>query len=99
MSFNMKNLTKNIIPISDFQRQAGQIVDGLSQSDDPVIITQHGRAAAILMTPERYDQIQEDLRLLDDLELMHMLKEAEKSIEKGDTISMEEVKKRLKYRG
>lgn len=95
----MKNLTKNIIPISDFQRQAGQIVDGLSQSDDPVIITQHGRAAAILMTPERYDQIQEDLRLLDDLELMHMLKEAEKSIEKGDTISMEEVKKRLKYRG
>jgi antitoxin YefM len=95
----MRNLTKNIVPISEFQRQAGQIVDGLSESDDPVIITQHGRAAAVLITPERYDQIQEDLRLLDDLELMHMLKEGEKSIEKGETISMKEVKKRLKYTG
>jgi prevent-host-death family protein len=91
----MRNITKNIIPISELQRQAGQIVDGLSESEDPVIITQHGRAAAILMTPERYDQIQEDLRLLDDLELMHMLKEAEEAKAAGKTISHKEVKKRL----
>ncbi len=92
----MRNITKNIVPISELQRQAGQIVDGLSESDDPVIITQHGRAAAILMTPERYDQIQEDLRLLDDLELMHMIKEAEEAKAAGNTISHEEVKRRLK---
>jgi prevent-host-death family protein len=95
----MRNFTKNIIPISELQRQAGQIVDGLSENDDPVIITQHGRAAAVMITPERYDQIQEDLRLLDDLELMQMLKEGEKSINKRDTISMKEVKKRLKFPG
>jgi antitoxin YefM len=91
----MRNLTKNIIPISELQRQAGQIVDGLSKSDDPVIITQHGRAAAVMLTPERYDQIQEDLRLLDDLELMPMLKEAEEAKAAGNTTSHEEVKRRL----
>lgn len=93
----MRNLAKNIIPISDLQRQAGQIVDRLKESDDPVIITQHGRAAAVLISPKRYNDIQEDLRRLDDIELLSMLKEAEVALAEGKTISHEEVKKRLGY--
>jgi prevent-host-death family protein len=92
----MRNLTKNIIPISDLQRQAGQIVDSLSESEDPVVITQHGRATAVLMTSKRYDEIQEELRRLDDDDLKIMLREAKKAKAEGRTISHEEVKRKLK---
>ncbi|HEV7645353.1 MAG TPA: type II toxin-antitoxin system Phd/YefM family antitoxin [Pyrinomonadaceae bacterium] len=91
----MRNIAKNIIPISDLQRQAGQIVDKLS--DDPIIITQHGRAAAVLISPQRYDEMEEELRRLDDVELVTMLQKAEADIAAGKTISHEEVKKRLNY--
>jgi PHD/YefM family antitoxin component YafN of YafNO toxin-antitoxin module len=62
-----------------------------------MIITQHGRAAAVLVSPERYNDMEEDLRRLDDIELVSMLKEAEAALAEGKTISHEEVKKRLRY--
>jgi prevent-host-death family protein len=52
---------KKIIPITDLQRQAGQIVGGVVSSDEPVIITQRGRPAAVLLSARRSSQLEEDL--------------------------------------
>ena len=86
---------KKIIPITDLQRQAGQILSSLSDSDEPVIITQHGRTAAVIVSAERYTQIEEDLQRLDELELLEMVKRANEARAAGDTVSHAEVKKRL----
>jgi len=91
----MRNLTKNIVPISDLQRKAGQIVSELT--DDPVVITQHGRAAAVLVSPQRYSEMENELQRLDDLELVSMLDKAEAARDSGNIVSQEEVKKRLNY--
>ena len=64
---------KKIIPITDLQRQAGQIVSDFDEAAEPVIITQRGRAAAVLMPVARYQQMEEDLARLDELELRDML--------------------------
>jgi prevent-host-death family protein len=86
---------KKIIPITDLQRQAGQILSSLSDSDEPVIITQRGRTAAVIVSAERYTQIEEDLQRLDELELLEMVKRANEARAAGDTVSHAEVKKRL----
>jgi prevent-host-death family protein len=88
---------KNIIPVTDLQRQAAQILSDLAESDEPVIITQRGRASAVLVSAKRYSEIEEDLELLDDLELMQMLAEAEEDRKVGNTISHDEVKRRLGF--
>ncbi len=89
---------KKIIPITDLQRQAGQIVSGLNETAEPVIITQRGRAAAVLLPVARYEQIEEDLARLDELELREMLSEAEKQIAAGQTLSHRKVKERIAQR-
>lgn len=89
---------KKIIPITDLQRQAGQIVSGFDESAEPVIITQRGRAAAVLIPVARYEQIEEDLARLDELELREMLVEAEKLIAAGQTVSHRKVKERMARR-
>ncbi len=86
---------KNIIPVTDLQRQAAQILGDLD--NEPVVITQRGRASAVLLSARRYAEIEEDLRMLDDLELLQMVEEAKQDIKNGNTISHEEVKKRLKF--
>ncbi|MDQ3254657.1 MAG: type II toxin-antitoxin system Phd/YefM family antitoxin [Acidobacteriota bacterium] len=86
---------KNIIPITDLQRQAGQVVNSLAESDEPVVITQRGRVAAVLMSASRYTQIEEDLQRLDELELVEMVKAARESRRVGNTIPHAEVEKRL----
>ena len=89
---------KKIIPITDFQRQAGQIVSGFDETTEPVIITQRGRAAAVLLPVARYQQMEEDLQRLDELELREMLTAAEAQIAAGQTISHQSVKDRFSQR-
>ncbi len=86
---------KNIIPITDLQRQAAQILGALD--NDPVIITQRGRASAVLLSARRYAEIEEDLQMLDDLELLQMVEESKQEIKDGKTISHEDIKKRLNF--
>jgi len=89
---------KKIIPITDLQRQAGQIVSGFDETAEPVIITQRGRAAAVLVPVARYEQMEEDLARLDELELREMLTVAEAQIAAGQTISHQKVKDRIAQR-
>lgn len=44
-----------IIPISDLQSQAKRYVAQVKETDQPVVITQRGRAAAVLMSFEAYE--------------------------------------------
>lgn len=86
---------KRIIPVTDLQRQAGQVLNSLSDSDEPVIVTQRGRPSAVLISAERYSRIEEDLERLDELELSEMVRRAREARAAGETVSHEDVKKRL----
>jgi len=44
-----------IIPISDLQSKAKKYVEQVKETDQPVIITQRGRAAAVLVSVESYE--------------------------------------------
>src|SRR5690242_13028424 len=89
---------KKIIPMTDLQRQAGQIVAGVSSTDEPVIITQRGRAAAVLVSAHSYSQIEKDLERLDELELLEAIAKSREAISRSQTIPHAEVKKRLQKR-
>ena len=90
---------KNIIPVTDLQRQAAQVLSDLNKSSEPIIITQRGRPSAVLLSAKRYAEIEEDLAAFDDLELEHLIKEGLRAKANGDMISHEEVKRRLNYPG
>ena len=86
---------RKIIPITDLQRQSSQIVNELSKSDEPVVITQRGRAAAVLLSAERYSCIEEDLNRLDELEMLHLVERGLEDFAAGRTLSQKEVRARL----
>ena len=90
---------KNIIPISDLQRQAAQVLIDVNASSEPIIITQRGRAAAVLLSAKRYAEIEKDLEAFDDLELEVLIEEGLRDRADGNTLTSEEVKKRLNYPG
>ncbi|HXF38292.1 MAG TPA: type II toxin-antitoxin system Phd/YefM family antitoxin [Blastocatellia bacterium] len=89
---------KKIIPITDLQRQAGQIIGGVTTTDEPVVITHRGRAAAVVVSARRYTQIERDLERLDELELLEAVTRSREAIARGETISHAEVKRRLEKR-
>jgi len=44
-----------IIPISDLQTQAKKYVEQVQRTDEPVIVTQRGRATAVLVSYESFE--------------------------------------------
>jgi len=74
----------NIVPITDLRQDATTIVKRVSTSREPVIITQRGRAAAVMVSMEVYKHSQHEL------ELLRLLARGEKEIEadKGYDLDM-----------
>ncbi len=90
---------KNIIAVSDLQRQAAQVLTAVNKSSEPIIITQRGRPAAVIISAKRYAQIEEDLADFDDFELERLVEEGLRAKKAGDSLSLDEVKRRLNFPG
>ena len=54
----------NIVPISELRRDASAIVKHAATSGDPVFITQHGRASAVLVSAGTYERTQREVEIL-----------------------------------
>ena len=72
------NKVPPIIPISDLRQDAAAVLKSIKNSDQPTVITQRGRAAAILLSVESYEQS------LQDKELLMLLAKGEKEIQTGE---------------
>lgn len=46
-----------IVPISDFQSNTKDLVESVGKTHDPIIITQRGRPAALLVNYEDYEAL------------------------------------------
>ncbi len=53
-----------IVPISDLRQDAAGVLDRLRRSQEPVVITQRGRAAAVLLSVDTYEQSEEERQIL-----------------------------------
>ena len=82
----MPNAPK-IIPISDLRQNASDVVKRLSSSREPVFITQRGRAAAVMVSMEVYENSQHET------DVLHLLARGEKEIEAGIGHELDEVLK------
>ena len=57
-------VSRDIVPISRFKTKAAQIFLRLKEDRRPVVVTQNGQAAAVLITPEDFDLLQSQARFL-----------------------------------
>jgi len=48
-------VSKNIIPVSEFKAHAAKWLRHINETGEPLVLTQNGKAAAVLVAPESYD--------------------------------------------
>ena len=56
--------TEDVRPITDFRNHAAEILSQVRTTKRPVVITQKGKSAAILLDAEQYEKQQELLELM-----------------------------------
>lgn len=76
MAQPVKKTDMRVISSSQASKKLGQTVKQVAEGDEPIKIQYHGRDGAVLISPERYEQI----RLLEDKILGRL---ADQAKEKG----------------
>lgn len=61
-------VSENIVPVSDFKAKAADWLRRLVENSEPVVITQNGKAAAVLLSPAAYDELTERFRFVNSVE-------------------------------
>lgn len=51
------HVSEDILAIADFKARASEVVRRLREHRRPVVITQGGKPAAVLLAPEEFDQL------------------------------------------
>jgi len=68
----------DIIPVTDLRQDAATVLKRLRSGAGPLVITQRGRAIAVIQSIEAYEQAEHER------ELLRMLATGEKDIAAGD---------------
>jgi prevent-host-death family protein len=77
-----------IKPISYVKAHAAELLDRITAEREPIIITQNGEARAVLMDVASYDEMMHETQAL-----LKVLAHADREIQAGDTIPIEDLMK------
>ena len=53
------HVSEDILPIGEFKTHASRVLRQLREHQRPIVITQNGKPAGVLITPEEFDSLRE----------------------------------------
>ena len=83
------DLTKDVMPLSEFRSTIADCFARTRRTHRPILVTQNGRSASVVIDVADFQKMRETLELIDDV------RAAEEEIERGETISAEELRAKL----
>lgn len=76
--------SRDIRPLSAFRAHAAEIIRHVRETRRPVVLTQRGHGAAVLLDVEEYE------RMIEELDLLRDVRAAERELEAGGGLSHED---------
>lgn len=86
------SLVKDIKPVSEFRANAAKLIDRVRDTGRPLVLTQRGHSAAVVLDVDEYENLLEEVELLRDIQL------AGKQIETGKGVSNSKAKQEIRKR-
>jgi len=77
-------LVMETLPLSHVKAHLSEIADRVEGQHDRVVMTRKGRPAAVLVSPEDLESLEETLAVLSDPQLMRQIRESEAELERGE---------------
>ena len=81
-----------ILPISEVKVRLPELVAGVLDREEEVIVTRNGKPAAMLVNIDEYERLKETLDVLSDPDMMRQIRAGERYLAKGGKgLSFEQV--------
>jgi len=75
----------NIRPLTDFRNKMKEYIKELNENKKPIVLTQHGKSAAVLLHAEKFQEMQ------DQIEFMHKVAQGLEDYKSNRVHSFQEV--------
>jgi prevent-host-death family protein len=71
------------LPISEVKTRLPELVSGVEEREDEIVVTRNGKPAAVLVNYTEYERLKETLDLLSDPALMRQIAQSKRFYAKG----------------
>jgi antitoxin YefM len=88
-------MSDTVLPLAEIKKRLSEIVDGVEERHDRVVLTRNGRPAAVIISPDELESLEETLEILSDPKAMRAIRKAEAEIDAGHGSSADDL--RAKY--
>ena len=80
------------LPISEVKARLPELVAGVMEREEEIVVTRNGRPAAVLVNVDEYERLKETLDVLSDPDLMQQIRASERYFARGGKgLSFEQV--------
>jgi len=74
------------LPVSEARSTLKTLVDRVAGTHERVMLTRNGRPAAVLISPDDLEGLEETLEILSNPDLMRQITEGEAAVASGDVV-------------
>ncbi|MGH3512551.1 MAG: type II toxin-antitoxin system Phd/YefM family antitoxin [Pseudonocardiaceae bacterium] len=80
------------VPVGDARDHFSELIAEVERTHERVTVTRHGRAVAILLSPEDLESLEETLDILSQPGALDEIRKSAQDVAAGRTVSIEEVR-------
>lgn len=88
-------MTDATLPLAEIKAKLSEVVDRVENRHERVTLTRNGRPAAVLISPDDLDALEDTLEILSNPDAMREIEQAREEIARGETVSADDL--RAKY--
>lgn len=86
------------VPVRDFRSNLSQMLSDVADRRDHVVVTRNGRPTAAVVPIDEYEALEETAEILSDKDAIAAIEAGLAEIERGETVSLEDVRRELAER-
>lgn len=91
-------LVMDVLPLAEVKARLSEIVGRVAGEHDRVTVTRNGRPAAVLVSPEDLESLEETLAVLSQPGALDEIRQAHEAIAAGDAVELDSLTARYKPR-
>jgi antitoxin YefM len=83
------------VPFTHARAHLSDLVDEVERKHEHVVITRNGRPAAVVLSADEYEELEETLEILQDEDALEALRESEEDVRAGRVFTLDVVRREL----
>jgi antitoxin YefM len=81
-----------IVPFTEARASLAELLDALEDTHEHVLITRNRRPSAVMLSADEYESLEETLEILQDRELMEVIRKSEADVRAGRFTSLDDLR-------